>query len=502
MRTAVIEIGGTTTRAVVAEPTPGGWYRTHLDRRIVLRLQRAVARDGVVGEGLRLLVAETLRRLRGECFRAGASRTVAVVDAAVAGAGDLHELVRTAARELGASVQVRDDHDEARLLLRVTRPLHGGEAPVVVAEPGERVTRLVTRHVDGVRLAQVPGVVAVIGDPACVPSTRATLVDALHGVPPRCPDGAPPVVVGEIAEAVGRTLLQRRYGPVTPPAERLEVGVDELALLDRELATVSPTQLLLLPAVAPEEADVIARGAAYLVALATRWNADRLVLSRDSATDGQLLEALRLDPAPDTRRTSGVEELCRGAHARTTAHLAADLARGLAPTYRWDDDEVALVRDAALLHDVAVDRVAGAAHREGALEVLRAGVPGCTPQQVVELASLVRFHRGRPPGQHFPPFGRLPAARRRVVTELTGILRLACALDRGEDASVVAVAVDVDPELICVHAFGAVPLDLPLHAAHADRAVVAATLGRQVVVRDAGPVPRSSEVRDVRVLGG
>src|SRR5690554_6761023 len=117
MRSAVIEIGGTTTRAVVADPAPGGGLMLRLDRRIVLRLRRAVDRDGVVGEGLRLLVLETVRRLQAECFRAGVARPDVVVAADLAGADDLGALLASLRRSATGPIVVRSVLDEAHLLL-------------------------------------------------------------------------------------------------------------------------------------------------------------------------------------------------------------------------------------------------------------------------------------------------------------------------------------------------------------------------------------------------
>lgn len=81
----MVEIGATTTRAVVAEPSSDGELTLRLDRRIVLRPGRAVERDGARGEGRRLLAAGTVRRPQAERFRAGVASPHVVVAADLAG---------------------------------------------------------------------------------------------------------------------------------------------------------------------------------------------------------------------------------------------------------------------------------------------------------------------------------------------------------------------------------------------------------------------------------
>src|SRR5690554_4634520 len=106
MRSAVIEIGPTTTRAVVADPAPGGTLAIRLDRRIVLRLGQATERTGSIDEGLRLLVVETVQRLQTECLRAGVGRARVVVAADLAVADIDERLVRVVDR-VGDRVVVR-----------------------------------------------------------------------------------------------------------------------------------------------------------------------------------------------------------------------------------------------------------------------------------------------------------------------------------------------------------------------------------------------------------
>ncbi|GGI08983.1 hypothetical protein [Egicoccus halophilus] len=495
MRTAVIEVGGTTTRAVVAEPTPGRGHVVHLDRRIVLGLQRAIDRDGEVGEGLRLLVAETVRRLAQECRRHGAARLVAAVDATVAVASDRDDLVRLLDRTLQVPVRVRSVLDEARLLLHAVG-IGPGTGPAVVADIGERHTRLVRRDPRGLRVQDLPG-------PSADATVARDLVAAHHGtvgypstvVPEpdqRGPATSPPVpvVTGPVTAAVGRTLLHRRYGPLAPPPDRLRVGPQDLAALDRELTNATPTQRLLLPAVDPEEADLVTLGTAYLLALVDRLEVRAVEVSLAATTDGQVLEALGLDTAPGARRAAAVTTRTRTGHARRTAHLATALAGGLAGALGWTAADRALLVDAARLHDGGdpIDHTDPERRREHAEHLVRHGLPGTDPTTVVELACLVWCHQGPPPGDHVPIYPRLPAARRHTVTELAAALRLACALDRGTPAAVEAVRVRVTSDQLAVLLLADAPVDATLAAVAAEQGTIEQALRRVLAVCPATPL--------------
>lgn len=277
MRSAVIEIGGTTTRAVVAEPAPDARLAIRLDRRIVLRLQQAVDRDGSIGEGLRLLVTETVVRLQAECFRAGVPRPALVVAADLLAAGDLDDLVGAVHRRTGEPVTVRSDLDEAALLLAGAAV----DGDVVVAAVGDRAVRFVERVGDTVAVTGGAGPAAVGGArrPRHAPPRR------LDGVRPLT--GQSPVVTGPVTTAVVRALWARNGRGADGPA-RADVHRDGFAALERELLALSPTQRLLLPAVAPEDVDLVVLGAGYLHALARQWGVDHVLAVATSPAEAHL----------------------------------------------------------------------------------------------------------------------------------------------------------------------------------------------------------------------
>lgn len=291
----MIEVGGTTTRAVVMEPMAGVAYRIHHDRRIVLGLQRAVECTGEIGAGLQQLVTETVRRLRAECLRAGAVRTVTVIDACVAEADDLADLVAVLRRGHDDPVQVRSRLDEVRLTLRAERALLGTGESLAVAHVGERVTRLVCHTHAEIRVTELPGPMRSEGPGIDLDQSRHELAAALANVQPLEPDACTPIATGAVATAVGRVIAPHPGG--RRAARRTQIRVDELVALEHELLALMPAHLL-RPALASGFDDRVMLGAIYLRLLAGRWGVDRLRVGDSSAIEGHLLELIAQEELP------------------------------------------------------------------------------------------------------------------------------------------------------------------------------------------------------------
>jgi exopolyphosphatase / guanosine-5'-triphosphate,3'-diphosphate pyrophosphatase len=491
MRTGLVEVGTDALRAVVADAAPGGWYRVHAEHRVLLGLQRAIRRDGRLGAGLLDLVEETVRRLREVVFRGGATSTVGVIGAGLTEAADLDELRTRVGRVLRAVTMEAEPEEEARALVRAVRGRTDPDELTLVLDLGDHELRAVT-VVDGCPTGTVstrtgmrellPSAAVDPFHPAVRGHVRArlrTLLDELGDV---VGSARWPVVTGAAADAVARAAVARRWGRDGPDHDGLRLSRAELAAFERELASSSQTQRLLLPAIDPVEADLASLGGVVVQALVDRLGAAGVVVSRARVHDGRILELVGVPGALGDARDGAVAAAGGRAHGERAAVLVGQLFDQLAGPALCVADRQLLV-DAARLHDAGREPAVGAHHRRGAAALLASGVRGCDPQTVVELASLVRFQRGRAPGQHFPPYGRLPQQRRAAVERLTGLLRLACGLDvDGSGAVDLVEAVDRDGQLELV-LDGPGPLDLAMHGVQAQLPAVERLLGTAIVVR-------------------
>jgi hypothetical protein len=61
------------------------------------------------------------------------------------------------------------------------------------------------------------------------------------------------------------------------------------------------------------------------------------------------------------------------------------------------------------------------------------GYEGVHPDDIAAIATLVRFHRGKDPRPVYPPFADLPPKLQQACVTLTGFLRVAHAIGRGDE---------------------------------------------------------------------
>ncbi len=120
MRTLILDVGSEALRAVVAELSTDRWFTAVAHHRVVLGLYLTARRDGIIGEGRLQLTEETVRRPREALFPFGVDRTVGNVDAGLAAAADVDDLVARCTRALGSPVHLRDAAEQARMLVVAT----------------------------------------------------------------------------------------------------------------------------------------------------------------------------------------------------------------------------------------------------------------------------------------------------------------------------------------------------------------------------------------------
>jgi len=136
-------------------------------------------------------------------------------------------------------------------------------------------------------------------------------------------------------------------------------------------------------------------------------------------------------------------------HVRQVEHLAAGLYRELGEYHGLGAEEEILLRSAALLHDVGYPVDPGCHHKISA-RMIRSQLSEPFDAEQVELIALVaRYHRKGVPKLAHRRYSALDERRRRVVTWLAGILRVADGLDRNHDSAVQFLAVSaLDQRLV------------------------------------------------------
>lgn len=203
-------------------------------------------------------------------------------------------------------------------------------------------------------------------------------------------------------------------------------GLDDEGLINR----------FRLPAV---EAETLVPALLVYRALLTETNAKRMVVSDASLRVGLLLDLAE----PDDRATredferqvlTSAESLGhRFRFDRTHGHHVATLATrmfdALGSEHGLSSHERLLLQTAGLLHDIGVYVGLRSHHKHSQYLLAASQIFGLSNDDTAIVSNIARYHRGASPQRSHLPFVALDRADRLVVTKLAAILRIANALD-------------------------------------------------------------------------
>ena len=238
------------------------------------------------------------------------------------------------------------------------------------------------------------------------------------------------------------------------------VKLADLSALATELVGATAEERAAMPGVDHARADSIHVGAVLLVTLLELAKADRITLCDAALREGLVLDYLEqkadrirsYDVVSDIRRHSVLDlaERCgqRGPHPARVAKLSLQLFDALEPLHDLDEEDRRLLEFAAILHDVG-QHIGYERHEHHAAYIIRHGdLRGFSDLEREQLALLARYHRKARPRRKDADYAALPAKRRRAVSLMAGILRVADGLDRSHHQLVESLRVETSPERV------------------------------------------------------
>jgi exopolyphosphatase/guanosine-5'-triphosphate,3'-diphosphate pyrophosphatase len=148
-------------------------------------------------------------------------------------------------------------------------------------------------------------------------------------------------------------------------------------------------------------------------------------------------------------------------HALRSARFGGELFDALRARLALAPDDRRLAVLAALFHDVGYARDARDHHRKSFDMLREAELPGLSDAEREIVAAAARYHRKSLPNIEHAGFGYMSVADQRRVRRLSGIVRLAVALDASHLGVVQSVAIDADSDPIglTAHARGNVEVE-------------------------------------------
>ena len=138
------------------------------------------------------------------------------------------------------------------------------------------------------------------------------------------------------------------------------------------------------------------------------------------------------------------------AHADCVTDIARTLFQALEPEHRLSYRYGVILTVAAQLHDVGMFIGSSSHHKHGQYIVQNSDVFGLGEEDIQLAALVARYHRGAAPRLSHPGYDTLPREKRLVVNKLSAILRAADALDRSHTQAIRKVKVLVKEEEVVV----------------------------------------------------
>ena len=243
-----------------------------------------------------------------------------------------------------------------------------------------------------------------------------------------------------LAEFHARSTL----GIVPSPLQGYTLTLDAIRDIVDYLRTLTVPKRRELPGMNERRAEIIVAGAVVLQEAMELLGLDRLVVCERALREGIVVDwmlgqgliedRLRFQSSVRQRSTLALAHkyqvnLAAAEHVAKLALMFFDQTQGL--LHGWEEEERELLWAAAILHSCGL-HIGHSAHHKHAYYLIRYGeLYGFTETEVEVIANLARYHRKSAPKKRHENYQNLTGkSRRKLVEELSPLLRLAVALNR------------------------------------------------------------------------
>ncbi|MEM9772585.1 MAG: Ppx/GppA phosphatase family protein [Cyanobacteria bacterium P01_D01_bin.73] len=249
-----------------------------------------------------------------------------------------------------------------------------------------------------------------------------------------------------LAEFHARSTL----GMVPSPLQGYTLTLDAVRDTVEKLRSLTVQERRELPGMNERRAEIIVAGAVILQEAMELLSLDRLVVCERALREGivvdwmlshRLIEdRLRFQSSIRERSTLALANkyqvnLAAAEHVAKLSMMLFDQTQGL--LHDWEEEERELLWTAAILHGCGL-HVGHSAHHKHAYYLIRYGeLFGFTETEVEVIANLARYHRKSAPKKRHDSYQNLAGkSRRKLVDELSPLLRLAVALNRRQSQAI------------------------------------------------------------------
>lgn len=198
---------------------------------------------------------------------------------------------------------------------------------------------------------------------------------------------------------------------------------------------------LSIPGLDPKRADIITAGAIILEQIFEDLDLERMTLSNFALREGIIMNYIQqksgefdLGHLTDVRYNS-VIHLCEQTnydkeHSVHVMKLANKLFDFVKLKFEFSDEDREYLEAACLLHDIGYYISHSDHHKHSYYLIRNSGMLGFNDKEIEIIANIARYHRKSHPKPKHEAYNKLDENSKETVRKLSGILRIADALDR------------------------------------------------------------------------
>jgi len=407
-----------------------------------------------------------------------AETIIAVATSAVREAPNGKDFLHRIETELGLSVDLISGQEEARrIYLGVLSGMEFNNQPHMIVDIGGGSTELIlgdsneprtltSTKVGAVRLTSE----LITTDP--ISNTEFEQLQAYaRGMLERSVDevlanlelGESPRLVGTSGTIETLAMIHAREKSSVIPStlNGYQFSLKDLRELVNRLRKLSNSERVTIPGMPDKRAEVILAGAVILQEAMTLLGSESVTVCERSLREGVIVDWMLTHGLIEDKlryqssvRERNVLKIANKYHVNLEysdrvakfAESLFDQTQGI--LHHWGADERQLLWAAAILHNCG-HYISHSSHHKHSYYLIRNGeLLGYTETEIEIIANLARYHRKSPPKKKHEEYQNLLTKdQRKIVSQLSAILRLAVALDRRQIGAIAQVQCECYPQL-------------------------------------------------------
>jgi exopolyphosphatase/guanosine-5'-triphosphate,3'-diphosphate pyrophosphatase len=457
-RIAAIDVGTNSFHLCIASIDANGVFRVHSRDKETVRLGESVSDMKYISPEAMERGLVAMRRFAMQARDAGAEIMRAIGTSAMREALNSKEFAQLVREETGVEIEVISGTEEARLIyLGVLQALPvldrrtlvidigGGSTETVVGFKGEMyfahsaklgAIRLTKRFFADEKLSNK----SLKECRECIKGEWASIFKSILA----CGFEEAVGSSGTVQTVAAVALALKGREPFEDSLNGVKLSQQEMmAAIERILDEKTAKRRADIPGMDDKRADIIVGGALILEQAILNLNIKEFTVSDAALREGILLDTFQQRSDIEQYhhlsrlRYNSVASLCdlckiNMKHANHVKTLAMQMFDALQTqkAHHYGDAEREFLEAAALMHDIGYHIASDQHHKHSYYIIRNADLLGFTNDEKEIIANIARYHRKSHPKARHENFQKVPPDKRRMVTVLAGILRVAEGLDR------------------------------------------------------------------------